>query len=135
MILINLSILMDFMDNKNLWKDEQREKIVKWGNILYKKSHYGHSSNGGRKQSDRWPDTVSKAAAAYMLWGYVNKDLKIFKDGFRDLMKEYNKIPADGKYHHRCCSTGRGRSAYWSFRDDGIHPRVLLAETQGFGHR
>ena len=99
MILINLSILMDFMDNKNLWKDGQREKIVKWGNILYKRSHYSHSLNGGRKQSDRWPDTVSKAAAAYMLWGYVNKDLKIFKDGFRDLMREYKKIPADGKYH------------------------------------
>jgi len=99
MILINLSILMDFMDNKNLWKNGQRKKIVKWGDILYERSHYSHFTNGGKKQSNRWPDTVSKAAAAYMLWGYVNKDLKIFKDGYRDLMQEYEKIPADGKYH------------------------------------
>ena len=99
MILINLSILMDFMDNKNLWKNGQRKKIVKWGDILYERSHYSHFTNGGKKQSNRWPDTVSKAAAAYMLWGYVNKDLKIFKDGYKDLMQEYEKIPADGKYH------------------------------------
>ena len=99
MILINLSILMDFMDNKNLWKNGQRKKIVKWGDILYERSHYSHFTNGGKKQSNRWPDTVSKAAAAYMLWGYVNKDFKIFKDGYRDLMQEYEKIPADGKYH------------------------------------
>ena len=99
MILINLSVLMDFMDNKNLWKAGQREKIVSWGDILYERSHYSHFGNGGRKQYHRWPDTVSKAAAAYMLWGYVNKDLKQFKDGYRDLMQEYKKIPADGKYH------------------------------------
>jgi len=98
-ILINLSIIMDFMDNKNLWTKDQREKVVKWGDILYERSHYSHFANGGRNQSNRWPDTVSKAAAAYMLWGYVNKDLKKFKDGYRDLMQEYNKIPADGKYH------------------------------------
>lgn len=99
LILINLSVLMDFMDNRNLWKTGQRDKIVNWGNILYERSHYSHHLNGGRKQINRWPDTVSKAAAAYMLWGYVNKDLKKFKDGYRDLMQEYNKIPADGKYH------------------------------------
>ena len=99
LILINLSVFMDFADHKGLWKTGQRDKIVKWGNIIYKHSHYGHHANGGRKQIHRWPDTVSKAAAAYMLWGYVNKDLKIFKDGYRDLMQEYKKIPADGKYH------------------------------------
>tara|TARA_B110000008_G_scaffold23734_1_gene21500 strand:- start:107 stop:1237 length:1131 start_codon:yes stop_codon:yes gene_type:complete len=98
-ILINLSVFMDFMDNKKLWKTGQREKIVKWGDILYERSHYNHYANGGRKQHHRWPDTVSKAAAAYMLWGFVNKDLKKFKDGYRDLMQEYKKIPADGKYH------------------------------------
>ena len=99
MILINLSVFMDFMDNRNLWKTGQRDKIVNWGNILYERSHYSHNANGGREQHHRWPDTVSKAAAAYMLWGYVNKDLKKFKDGYRDFMQEYKKIPADGKYH------------------------------------
>ena len=99
MILINLSVFMDFADYKGLWKPGQREEIVKWGNIIYEHSHYGHHANGGREQRHRWPDTVSKAAAAYMLWGYVNKDIEVFKDGYRDLLQEYNKIPEDGKYH------------------------------------
>lgn len=97
-ILINLSIFVDFADAKGLWKAGQREEVVKWGNIIYEHSHYSHHMNG-KQQSYRWPDTVSKAAAAYMLWGYVTKDIKVFKDGYRDLLKEYKKIPADGKYH------------------------------------
>ena len=99
MILINLSVFMDFADHKGLWKTGQRDKIVNWGNTLYGRSHYSHHQNDGRTQSNRWPDTVSKAAAAYMLWGYVNKDLDVFKDGYKDLLQEYKKIPADGKYH------------------------------------
>ncbi|NRA14543.1 MAG: hypothetical protein HRU04_03480 [Oceanospirillaceae bacterium] len=99
MVLINLSIFMDFMDHRGLWKAGQREEIVKWGDVLYKHSHYSHHANGGRKQRHRWPDTVSKAAAAYMLWGYVTHDIKIFKDGYKDLLQEYKKIPEDGKYH------------------------------------
>jgi hypothetical protein len=34
-----------------------------------------------------------------MFWGYVTKDIDIFKDGYRDLLKEYNKIPENGQYH------------------------------------
>ncbi|MDC0227020.1 hypothetical protein OAK51_00840 [Alphaproteobacteria bacterium] len=99
LILINMSIFLDFADTKGLWKPGQRDAIMKWGTILYDRSHYSHWHNDGRKDSHRWPDTVSKAAAAYMLWGYVNKDIEVFKDGYRDFLKEYNKIPANGQYH------------------------------------
>ena len=97
MILINLSFFVNYMDLNDLWKKDQREEVIAWGREIYERSHYDHYSNG-KKPESRWPDTVSKAAAAYMLWGVATKDIKIFKDGYRDFLSLHKKIQSDGAF-------------------------------------
>ena len=95
-MLYNIAVFVNYMDVKGLWKKGQREAVVGWGDELYEKSHYDHHSNGNRKQSDRWSDTVSRAAASYALWSVATKNLSQFKDSYRDFMSLQKRIKANG---------------------------------------
>ena len=95
-ILYNLAVFVNYMDVKNLWRMDQRESIVKWGDELYENSHYSHHSNGSRQQSHRWPDTVARASASYALWAVATKNIKQFKDSYRDFKSLQKKIKANG---------------------------------------
>lgn len=95
-VLYSLAVFVNYMDVKNLWRMDQRESIVKWGDELYSNSHYNHHSNGDRTQGHRWPDTVARASASYALWAVATKNIKQFKDSYRDFKSLQKKIKANG---------------------------------------
>lgn len=80
-LLKNIAISVNVVDVQNGWQAGQRVAVIAWGNTVYKSTHY---SAWGRKQSDRWPDTIATAAAAYLVWGAVAPDAKAYDEGLKD---------------------------------------------------
>ena len=58
--------------------------VVDWGNDIYRSTHY---TAWNRSQSDRWPDTIATAAAAYTLWGIAAPNSKALSEGQSDFKK------------------------------------------------
>lgn len=82
-LLKNIAFAMNVVDHMDGWKPGQRERVIRWGDSIYKSTHY---TSWGRRQSDRWPDTVATAAAAYLSWGVVAPNNAAFSEGQKDFL-------------------------------------------------
>ncbi len=92
-ILKNVAIAVNVLDHRNAWSGTQRRDVVEWGDTLWKNSHY---TRWGRSQSDRWPDTVATAAAAYVLWGVVAPNKKAYREGKSDFRRVAKRLKTQG---------------------------------------
>ena len=83
-LLKNIAMAVNVIDHRGGWSGEQREVVVAWGNEVYRSTHY---TAWNRSQSDRWPDTMATAAAAYTLWGIAAPNAKALSEGQSDFKK------------------------------------------------
>lgn len=94
-LLKNVAFAVNIIDHRSGWASPaQRQAVVGWGDALYQNSHF--TGWGGRKQSDRWPDTVAAAAAAYVSWGVVTSNRKALNEGLRDFKKVAQTLKPSG---------------------------------------
>jgi hypothetical protein len=92
-LLKNVAIAVNVIDHRGGWSPGQREAVVKWGDTLWKTSHF---TAWGARQSDRWPDTVAAAATAYVYWGIASHNKRAFTEGLRDFDKVVKSFKANG---------------------------------------
>lgn len=92
-LLKNIGILMHVIDHHEGWKPGQRNRVARWGDNVYRSTHY---SAWGRRQSDRWTDTVAAATASYLLWGAVAPNKTAYEEGKRDFMKMSSRFKKRG---------------------------------------
>lgn len=92
-LLKNIGILTHVIDHHKGWKPGQRDRVARWGDSVYRSTHY---SAWGRRQSDRWTDTVAAAAASYMLWGAVAPNPKAYEEGKQDFIKMSSRFRKKG---------------------------------------
>ena len=92
-LLKNVAIAVSVLDHRGAWQDSQRAEVIVWGDTLWRNSHY---TRWGRKQSDRWPDTIATAAAAYTMWGVVAPNAKAYSEGKRDFQRVARKLKTFG---------------------------------------
>ena len=83
-LLKNIAMAVNVIDYRGGWSGQQRETVVAWGNSVYQSTHY---TMWNRSQSDRWPDTIATAAAAYTLWGIAAPNKKALSEGQSDYKK------------------------------------------------
>lgn len=94
-LLKNVAFAVNVVDHRGGWAPGQREAVVKWGDTLWKTSHF---TKWGAKQSDRWPDTVAAAATAYVYWGIASHNKKAFDEGMRDYDKVAKRFKSNGTF-------------------------------------
>ena len=95
-LLKNIGFAVNIVDHFDAWRPGQRAGVVRWGDKVYVNTHY---SRWGRKRSQRWPDTVATAAAAYVSWGVVAPNGESLADGQRDFEEVAKLLQKRGGTH------------------------------------
>lgn len=83
-LLKNVAIMMNLIDHFDTWEPGQRERVARWGDKIYASTHY---TSWGRRQSDRWPDTIATASASYILWGAVAPNDRAYSEGVEEFKR------------------------------------------------
>jgi len=131
-LLKNIAFAVNVVDHHSGWQPGKRSIVVDWGDKVYSNSHY---TAWGRKQSQRWPDTIAAAAAAYISWGVVAPNSTALAEGRKDYHKVARLLRKKGgtRSYHGSRKYLKGMPKNWGTRleDKTLGDLVIAAHVAG----
>ena len=76
LVLISISYAFSYIENENLWRGNERQTFIDWGNDI--------RSSTFQIREYRTMDHVAADATASMVWGAATSQKDVFADGFSD---------------------------------------------------
>ena len=93
-LLVNVAKLVSLADSLNIWaSEEQREKVIRWGNKLRQESH---QDRRGRTYSRQMNDNVAMRALSYLAWSMVSGSSALRKEAEKAFDHTLNRLNSDG---------------------------------------